>query len=663
MRDRSPAAWLGISYLTGLSFGLLEASLMRNHYLLDSAIPRWALTVLLANFYGFALSSAAASALVLKRLFGERGRRLGSERWPAAAVAAAAALGICGQLYLWSYHVSHGEWGKVVLVVLVGLGVAVFAGGLFVLSFLAGIAGERPRRPFVAGSFAVAVALLAAFSFHRFRVDHDLRLLLFDKTYLTGVVCRLAYVAADFDGDGFAPRWIGGDDPNNFDPSRNVLTGVTPLQPSRPLIPRLPQPLGENTNLLLITADALSAHHLGVYGAARDTSPTIDRLARGGVRFHDAIVQWSETSESFASILTGTYPHTHGVLKTQTPVGEDLTLLAERFLEAGFSTAAFVENANLAPVFNFDQGFETYVYLDSQRDVPGPTAAALAWLAEHHRQRFFLWLHYLDPHGPYQAPPPFYGTFAHVGSRPFCRYHVHPAFRTRSSDLLDYVDRYDEEIRGIDAQVGRIVAFLEERGLRGNTLLVFTSDHGESFSHSYFASHGRYSYDDLIRVPLVWNLPGTLAPREVLVPVESVDLVPTLLDLFGLPIHDEVEGRSFAARLLGMDVFDPSESYAFSESGYLSPLNPVWRRKAVRTQKWKYVWTPGFNVHELYDLENDPAESDNVFDPRDETSQRLQEVLLRWVAYSQSRSLHRSEDEAATTPELREELNSLGYVD
>lgn len=669
---RLPSGWWLAACSLGVAVGLLEAWLTRGHYLLD-LLSRPAWTLLLANAYGFAFWCAALLGAIAFRLTG--GRRWGVWLVP-TMVAGLLGLILLGQAWVWHHHI----WGSPDSRLATFAGYAVLCGAMSSSVFWiwrglrrtarssAREKGGLARLGVVLG-FIVSGALVA-FSLRSFAVDPNLRQLLFDRSHLTSHFFHLGYRFSDFDGDGFPPRWIGGEDPDNGDGAVHPLSSVEPWRPSkekRGAAEAVPSGIAENANLLLITVDTLRADHLGAYGYERQTSPKIDRLAREGALFEQPVVQWTRTSQSVATLLTGTYSHTHGVINLFSVIPEDNVLLAEPFAEAGFATAGLVHNANLAPGFGFDQGFETYRHFAP--DVPERrlTETALAWLEQHREERFFLWVHYIDPHGPYEPPEPFRGQLDHDEPLPFPRFLMNPSYRLPTKDLRDYIDRYDEEIREVDDEVGKLVEQVEAWGLRDRTLIVFTSDHGESFGHHFFGAHGEHAYESLVRVPLIFSMPGTLATdRRIAAQVRSLDIAPTILELFGLKASERVEGHSLAPFLFESSAADlataPEEGYAFIESGYVSWLNPSWWQRAVRTEKWKYVWTPGLALHQLYDLENDPGELHNVYLEEPQAAARLSEVLRRWMRYSEESRVHREISTEELDDALRGELEALGYL-
>jgi arylsulfatase len=439
---------------------------------------------------------------------------------------------------------------------------------------------------------------------------------------------------------------------------------------------------GPRLNVLLITIDTLRADHLGAYGYARPTSPNIDRLAREGVLFRRAVSQWPKTSPSFASLMSGTYGHTHGLIRTTAQRMPDHPLmLAELLKAAGYQTWAAVANVNLARMFNFDQGFDTYLESwreeDEQRRTELVTRQGLELLSRASRDRpFFLWLHYFDPHARYQPPGPYDGMF--VGDRHFDPSWQMPFQREVRKDLggipttarlggeeriAYYVAQYDAEIRYVDGQVGLLLAALKERGLDGDTLVILTSDHGESLGeHNYFFEHGRFPYDDCLHVPLIVRLPGRRS-GEVRSPVQLIDLLPTVLDLTGLPPDPEAEGKSLRRPLEGGRTGGPLWEYAFSESGYSRDY-----QRSITGERYKLIYVPDEadravmkrSELELYDLQEDPGETRNLAGERPEVAAQLRERLARWIGEGGTGSA--APTAVRIEPEAERQLRSLGYI-
>jgi arylsulfatase A-like enzyme len=340
------------------------------------------------------------------------------------------------------------------------------------------------------------------------------------------------------------------------------------------------------TNLVVVTLDTTRADRLGCYGAADAETPVLDRLARDGIRVAHAIAPVPITLPSHASLFTGLDPITHGVrMNAEFRLAPGQTTLAEVLAARGWDTAAFVSAFVLDARFGLAQGFATYdaampkpdgaVFPAGtvERSARGTTDAAIAWLARRASAApFFLWVHYFDAHAPY-APP--------------------PDLATRFGDRA-----YDAEIAAVDRELGRL---LDAVGTRGRTTTLVVGDHGESLGEHGELTHGVFVYDATVRVPMILRLPDA-AVRGVVDDrvVALVDVVPTLLDLYGIERPGPTDGVS----LVGTAP-DPTRAV------YLESLTPHldfgWAPlHALRRRGDKYVAAPR---PEYYDLRSDPAEA------------------------------------------------------
>jgi arylsulfatase A-like enzyme len=435
-------------------------------------------------------------------------------------------------------------------------------------------------------------------------------------------------------------------------------------------------------NILLITIDALRADHLGAYGYARPTSPNIDRLASEGVRFQRAVSQWPLTSPSFASMMSSTYGHTNGLIRTTAQRMPDRSLMLAELLKAGgYDTWATIGNVNLARAFNFDQGFDIYRELWQEKEDRRTELTTRSALDLMDRtpdgHPFFLWLHYFDPHARYQPPKPFDGMFvndAHFDARwrvPLLsqkRWDIGGISSNvnlgREDRVAYYVAQYDAEIRSVDSQVGILMKALKDRGLDGKTLVVVTADHGESLGdHNYFFEHGRFPYDDCVHVPLVFRGPGVARAGVVTSPVELIDLAPTLVDLAGLPPNREAEGKSLRRLLAGERARGAGWEYAFTESGFAQAY-----QRSITSERYKLVYVPDAGDRrvmqgkelELYDLAEDPGETKNLIDQRPQVAGPLKERLWQWI--EEGGAGGEVPEAVRVDGNAEEQLRSLGYI-
>jgi len=462
------------------------------------------------------------------------------------------------------------------------------------------------------------------------------------------------------------------------------------------------EPLPARSNLLLITLDTLRADHLSSYGYE-------------GVRFAEPSVQWPKTGPSMASIFTATYPKDNGIVrKIGIPLPCRFQMLAEELQAQGYATHAVVANGALASDFYFDQGFDTYIEtwkLEPEGDADPNRAGAVTELAlglldrierEHTKDHrpFFLWVHYLDPHAPYTPPGEWSDRFQndeHWSPEPKVLISDKPdqqMYGIGRNQVLDgrdelafYVARYDAEIAYNDAQVGRLLDALDRRGLLDRTLTVLTSDHGESLGeHHYYFDHGRFGFQTCLEVPLIFHYPGVLEPRVDEEPVELIHLAPTLLDAAGVELTDGVwmQGRSLTPRLRGHAPPPRDEGegaggtsrpgYAFAEAGW--EVNNRWQ-KVVRDDRFKLIyaqsppeqrWIAGEGVRfALFDLIEDPGETENVADQHPRDFERLQRVLWRWenadpFPVEVGALTEACGEERGMAEETRRLLESLGYL-
>jgi len=441
-------------------------------------------------------------------------------------------------------------------------------------------------------------------------------------------------------------------------------------------------------NVLFVTVDTLRADHLGCYGYRRATSPRIDELAREGVRFEYAIAQWPKTTPSFASMWTSTYAHRNGVTDVRRRIDDRLELLAETFQAEGYRTVGVVTNPNLTAAYNFHQGFDTFV---DWTDLGASRAEAVSdfaveWLeTRDDTTPFFLWLHYIDPHTPYDAPAPygelFVGDPFYVGSEraplsterrdglggiPPTAFLPRGASVEEAIDRVDYyVAQYDAEIRYADEHVGRLLDALKKLGLEDDTIVVFTSDHGESLGdHGYYFEHGALPYDACLRVPLIVKIPGwSVADSVVDRPVELLDLAPTLVEFLQLRGSERMQGRSLLPLMSGRS--DAAADYVFSEGGYSKKYQRV-----IRNGRWKLIhvpsafdrgWMQGLPF-ELYDVATDPGERTNLIEDQPKVAARLESELLRWMESAEPMPGVSASEDVTIDEATREELRTLGYL-
>jgi arylsulfatase A-like enzyme/Flp pilus assembly protein TadD len=395
--------------------------------------------------------------------------------------------------------------------------------------------------------------------------------------------------------------------------------------------------------VILISIDTLRADHLGCYGYRAARTPHIDGLAAEGALFEDAVTATPLTLPAHSSIFTGRTPLQHGIVDNfgfRLPAAE--TTLAEELKTHGFATAGFAGAFVLDARWGIAQGFDSYY---DRFDAPSRSATALGsherpadevlrpaleWIALQGDRPFFAFLHFFDPHAPYDPPPPFREAFG-------------------GGDVA----RYDAEVAFVDSQVGELLAFLKSRGIYEDSLIVLLGDHGESLGEHGEATHGLFVYDATIRVPLVVRGPAVGSKTRVAAQVRTVDVMPTILGLLDLEPAAGIEGRSLEPLLDGRERDLDLAAYIESHYGRLhlgwAPL------RGLRTGRFKFIEAP---TRELYDLGSDRAETTNLARSESRAVDALAAELTRLRAAPVKPRL----EAAGRDPKTERMLRSLGYI-
>ena len=424
-------------------------------------------------------------------------------------------------------------------------------------------------------------------------------------------------------------------------------------------------PRADGPSIILLSIDTLRADHLGCYGYGRDTSPTIDRLAREGVLFRKAIATSSWTLPSHASMFTGLYPTRHGATRFGKQLRPDTPTVAELLSQAGYASAGFTGGGFVAASFGFDRGFDRYW----SENVPARVSDELApnvdrtlqWLQTVGDRPFFLFLHTYATHVPYRPPaetnifaPDYEGPFktAFTGrEKPSYAMGEHDL---DSRDIRQLEALYDAGIRHVDNLLAGFVAALAERP--GEVCLILTSDHGEEFNEHGHILHSRPKlYDELLHVPLIAWCPSRIAGGRVIEePVSLVDLMPTLMELADLPAPAGIDGISLVPALAGRD--QRFRAATVSEVSRALIKEPGVLR-AIRTEREKLIVSDADGTTLLFDLADDPGETRDVGALRPQDAARLSQTLRATVDDTPRPKAVAAQPDPATLERLR----SLGY--
>jgi choline-sulfatase len=403
--------------------------------------------------------------------------------------------------------------------------------------------------------------------------------------------------------------------------------------------------VGQNTNgkgdppdVFLITIDTLRADHVHCYGYNEIHTPALDSLAKDGIRFEKAFTPAPITNTSHASILTGLQPSSHGVTDFAIPLAASHPTWAELLKTRQYQTAAFIgaiilDSRVLAP--GFDRGFDFYDNFPEsprsklrwgrvERRAMDVVTRAESWLTTNSTGLRFVWVHLYDPHDPYEPPPPFSQTY---------------------KDHL-----YDGEIAYTDFALQHFLNFLKARGWYRNSLLIVTGDHGEGLGEHNEQTHGIFLYDSTTRVPLILKLPGNTAAGKVIdSQVRTTDILPTALDLLKIPAPEVLDGMSLTPLFAATET---SQRVVYEETDY--PLRFGWAPlHAVRADGFKFIEAPR---PELYNLQADPGELNNTYQPWNPAVKNLRAML------ADSRMRMPSQPSASSVgSQTLAELNALGY--
>lgn len=433
-----------------------------------------------------------------------------------------------------------------------------------------------------------------------------------------------------------------------FIASQNVLQ---PAQRSRP----------KPYNVILISIDTLRADHIGTYGYARDTSPNLDTFIDGAVLFEQAVAQGTISLASYASLFTSQYPSVNGARTKDQVLTQPSVTLAEVLRDQGYNTAAFVGQFQLAAPHGFPQGFDVYENL-KDNTFASTIPAAVEWLTENKDEKFFLFLQGYDLHAPYHAPEPFQHVFD-SDYNGILSDHKKFSFSSDTQDsnsilqflrkkqgtpVLDFPDKaipldqrdidhiaahYDSELFYVDSLLKGFLDFLRESHLYENSIIVLLSDHGESLGDNLYRSsleggglfgHGQM-YEEIVHVLLAMQAPE-IAPKRIDIQAQLIDIFPTVLDLLNIPVGKDLEkrlqGRSLVLAMKDK-IGEHFNEYAYGEGAQFN------QSEFVRTLQWKLI-SNGDERFELYNLVDDPKETQNVADQHSEVVEKYKAKLLEW---------------------------------
>lgn len=419
-----------------------------------------------------------------------------------------------------------------------------------------------------------------------------------------------------------------------------------------------------NLNVILITIDALRPDHLGCYGYKRNTSPNIDKLAKEGVLFTQAISASSSTPPSMGSILTSTMPNEHLLTGWwgNLSLNPQLLTITEILKFKGYKTVFVGGNVDFKKINGLNRGFEVF-HLDKDSKVL--TNKVIELLNNYSKNNFFIWIHYMNTHIPYSPSEAFEKFF--VDDELYNKHKTARIVKTIKADLYGfggiqtiknseisnpdyYIAQYDAAIRTVDEEISRILNELSKLKLDKKTIIIITSDHGELLGeHNCYFFHGIFLYEPLIKIPLVLKC-NRIIPKDKIIKTKisaHLDIAPTVIDILKLDKPNIMKGISLVGIAQGRKKYP--KQYVFTDEGRI--------KKCISTESWKLIYSNN-DKYELYNLANDPNEFSDVVSVEQEEFSFLKQKLdgYKWVSFQNNIS------NSTLDEETKEQLKSLGYA-
>ena len=410
--------------------------------------------------------------------------------------------------------------------------------------------------------------------------------------------------------------------------------------------------LCKGCNVLLIGMDAMQGKKVSHLGYQRETTPTIDGLAKNGISFGQAISPASWTVPTYLSVFSSTYPSTHGMTNRFEVFNEtdkklsnfprskpELQVISEILSKQGYKTGGFTGDAGISAILGYNKGFDIYTDEVQFGGLGTSSVHAEKWLDEVGDKKFFMFLHGYDSHGQYPLAADFRSKFEKPNEKvkfkgtreeqaELREAGIKGAFPELTRDDLEFWnDWYDGKIYDADARLGAFLKKMEEKGLLKNTLIVLFSDHGTEVGEHGRFDHGHSLYDELIHVPLVISAPNLKGGKVIREQVSTLDILPTILEMIGAPVDAKLKkqmvGRSLVPALTGGKL-TPRVAYSETDCGNIT------HKRSIRTADgWKYIMTLEDGKEELYNVQKDPKEKENLISKETKRVASLKTSLIK----------------------------------
>lgn len=420
-------------------------------------------------------------------------------------------------------------------------------------------------------------------------------------------------------------------------------------------------------NVVFMLLDAGGAKHFGCYGYSRNTTPVIDQLARDNIRFTQTYTNAVYTLASTSTLMSGLDPLHHRIISRKSRLPAETMTLAERFLSGGYSTGTFVANGNASGIFGLTQGFQE---IDEVFRDPNYTGWAMditnhftAWLDKKQpRLPFFAYLHYREPHGPFNPPPEWKFKYTDpnyhgIAAQEDVRRAINFGEISYDQADKDYIEAlYDANLNYADYEVGRVLKKLKDLGIYDNTIVIVTADHGEAFWEHNFQGHNSQLYEESVHIPFILKLTGRSNQHGRVVDgfVRTLDYYPTLVDLMNFSQRDmKGDGRSILPYLASApDDGRPVITQTIMEQVY-----------SYRDGDYKYLIRLSNRNEELYNLKTDPGETRNLIAVEPLYAHYFRARLTGWLAEGRRIGALQRGERAVLDENTKENLKALGYID
>lgn len=425
------------------------------------------------------------------------------------------------------------------------------------------------------------------------------------------------------------------------------------------------KPLGPNIIIVLI--DTLRKDHLSSYGYWRNTSPTIDSFAKDGILFKNFFAQSPSTKPSTASLFTSKYPSQHNVIYNKDALASSFVTIAEVLKEKGYKTIGFNSNYVINSNFNFNQGFDEWIEFGSKEvkkiKAKKITAQLIPWVEKNYDNPFFLYIHYLDPHSPYQAPEPYKNFFDRTyrgnvtGSHKDLR---NPKFFQKyQNELKHLISLYDNEIRYVDSEIKKLFDKLKELNILDESIIILTSDHGEGFLEHGRFFHSYSIYSELINVPLIIRYPKLFKPGQLSnIYTQHIDIFPFLLEALGVESSRyNFEGTPLIFNITKMDP-DITQKTPEVLSEHLRKNNNA--QKSLIYKDWKLIKDINSNRFRLYNIKSDSKDFYDLIHKERQIALELNNKLTQLEERLKKTKV--LSPKVRLNKQLKEQLKALGYI-